>query len=125
MNDHLRFLSSLITRPKLTGAVSPSSRALARAMAVDCAKHKIRANSVSPGSIRTPLLEYSAAELARDGKSIDDMIATFGEEHPVGRVGTAEEVGELVAFLSSDAAAFITGADYLIDGGLHALLNVK
>ena len=39
-------------------------------MAVDCAKHKIRVNSVSPGSIRTPLLEYSAAELARDGKSL-------------------------------------------------------
>jgi NAD(P)-dependent dehydrogenase (short-subunit alcohol dehydrogenase family) len=102
-----------------------AQQALARAMAVDCARHKVRVNSVSPGSIRTPLLEYSAQELARDGKSIEDMIAAFGEEHPIGRVGTAEEVGDLVAFLSSDAAAFITGADYLIDGGLHALLNVK
>lgn len=102
-----------------------AQQALARAMAVDCAKHKIRVNSVSPGSIRTPLLEYSASELVRDGKSIDDMIEEFGKEHPVGRVGTAEEVGDLVAFLSSDEAAFITGADYLIDGGLHALLNVK
>jgi NAD(P)-dependent dehydrogenase (short-subunit alcohol dehydrogenase family) len=110
----------------LAYAVSKAAQqALARAMAVDCAKHGIRVNSVSPGSVRTPLLEFSAAELARDGKSIDDMIAEFGKEHPVGRVGTPEEIAELVAFLSSDAAQFITGADMLIDGGLHALLNVK
>ena len=110
----------------LAYAVSKAAQqALARSMAVDCAKDGIRVNSVSPGSVRTPLLEFSAAELARDGKSIDDMIAEFGKEHPVGRVGTPEEIGELVAFLSSDAAQFITGADLLIDGGLHALLNVK
>ncbi len=102
-----------------------AQQALTRAMAVDCARHKVRVNSVSPGSIRTPLLEFSASELARDGKSIDDMIAAFGASHPIGRVGTTADVAELVAFLSSDAAAFCTGADYLVDGGLHAVLDVR
>lgn len=101
-----------------------AQHALTRAMAVDCARHKIRVNSVSPGSIRTPLLEFSAAELAHGGKTIDDMIAEFGRNHPIGRVGTVEEVAELVAFLSSDAAAFCTGGDYPIDGGLGAVLGV-
>lgn len=98
--------------------------ALTRAMAVDCAKDKIRVNSISPGSIRTPLLEYGAAQLATGGKTIDDMIAEFGKSHPVGRVGTTEETGSLIAYLCSDAAAFITGADLRIDGGLTAQLGV-
>jgi NAD(P)-dependent dehydrogenase (short-subunit alcohol dehydrogenase family) len=44
--------------------------------------------------------------------------------HPVGRVGTAEEVAELIAFLASDRASFITGAEYKIDGGMMAALGV-
>lgn len=98
--------------------------ALTRAMAVDCASDGIRVNSVSPGSIRTPLLEYSASQLTRDGKSVEDMIAEFGHSHPVGRVGTTAETSALIAFLCSDAAAFITGADMLVDGGLTAQLGV-
>ena len=98
--------------------------ALTRAMAVDCAADGIRVNSVSPGSVRTPLLEYSATQLAVDGKTVEDMITQFGESHPVGRVGTTAEISALIAFLCSDAAAFITGADMLIDGGLKAQLGV-
>ena len=98
--------------------------ALTRAMAVDCATDKIRVNSISPGSVRTPLLEFSARELATDGKTEEDMIAEFGASHPVGRVGTTAEVSALVAFLCSDSAEFITGSDLLIDGGLMAQLGV-
>ncbi len=98
--------------------------AMTRAMAVDCAKHGVRVNSISPGSIRTPLLEYGAAQLAKDGQSMEDMIATFGAAHPVGRVGTVEEVAEMVAYLCSDAASFVTGADFRIDGGLTAHIGV-
>lgn len=98
--------------------------ALTRAMAVDCAEDAIRVNSVSPGSIRTPMLEFSASQLAKDGKSVEDMIAEFGHAHPVGRVGTTSETSALIAFLCSDAAAFITGADMLIDGALSAQLGV-
>ena len=98
--------------------------ALTRAMAVDCAKDGIRVNSISPGSVRTPLLEFSASELATDGKSIDDMIAEFGASHPVGRVGKPAETSAMIAYLCSDAAGFVTGGDMLIDGGLTAQLGV-
>ncbi len=96
--------------------------ALTRAMAVDCARDGIRVNSISPGSIRTPLLEDGAAQQAGPGRTLEDVIASFGAAHPVGRVGTPEEVAELVAFLVSDRAGFCTGADYRIDGGLTAQL---
>ncbi len=98
--------------------------AMTRAMAVDCATDQIRVNSISPGSIRTPLLEYGAGQLATGGKTIDDMIEEFGKSHPIGRVGTTAETGSLIAFLCSDAAAFITGTDLRIDGGLTAKLCV-
>jgi NAD(P)-dependent dehydrogenase (short-subunit alcohol dehydrogenase family) len=98
--------------------------AMTRAMAVDCAKHGIRVNSISPGSIRTPLLEYGATQLAGPGGRMEDMLATFGQAHPVGRIGTVEEVAELVAYLCSDLAAFTTGADFRIDGGLTAYIGV-
>jgi NAD(P)-dependent dehydrogenase (short-subunit alcohol dehydrogenase family) len=98
--------------------------AMTRAMAVDCATAGVRVNSVSPGSIRTPLLEYGAGRLAKDGQTVEDVIAGFGAAHPIGRVGTVAEVAALIAFLASDEAGFCTGADYLVDGGLSAALGV-
>ena len=98
--------------------------ALTRAMAVDCAGDGIRVNSVSPGSVRTPLLEFSARELATDGKSVDEMIAEFGASHPVGRVGMPADTSAMIAYLCSDAAGFVTGADMLVDGGLTSQLGV-
>ena len=99
--------------------------ALTRAMAVDCARHGVTVNSISPGSVRTPLLEYGAGQIAQaQGKTMDQVIADFGAGHPVGRIGEAEEVAELVAFLCSPRARFITGADIRIDGGLTAWIGV-
>ena len=115
-NNQNRVLAYATTK----GAV----HALTRAMAVDCAADAIRVNSISPGSIRTPLLEFSASQLATGGKSIDDMIAEFGASHPIGRVGTPAETSAVIAFLCSDAAAFVTGADLKVDGGLTAQLGV-
>jgi NAD(P)-dependent dehydrogenase (short-subunit alcohol dehydrogenase family) len=99
--------------------------AMTRAMAVDCARHGIRVNSVSPGSIRTPLLTDGARQIAAaEGIAESEVIARFGAGHPIGRIGEAEEVAELVAFLCSDRAGFITGQDYRIDGGLTAHIGV-
>lgn len=98
--------------------------AMVRAQAVDAAKDNIRVNSISPGSIRTPLLEYAAQQVVGEGNPIEEAIAEFGRAHPIGRVGTVEEVASLIGFLCSDAGAFCTGGDYLIDGGLGAQLGV-
>lgn len=97
--------------------------AMTRAMAVDCAKDNIRVNSLSPGAIRTPLLEFAAREAVGAGNSIEEEIRKTGAAHPIGRVGTIEETSELIAFLVSERAGFCTGSDYQIDGGLTAHLG--
>lgn len=98
--------------------------ALTRAMAVDCAKDNIRVNSVSPGAVRTPLLEVSARRFfGDDGRSIDEIMTSFGESHPIGRIGTPEEIAELIAFLCSDKASFCTASDFVADGGLKSLIG--
>ncbi|MCD9023519.1 SDR family NAD(P)-dependent oxidoreductase [Cohnella silvisoli] len=91
---------------------------LTRAMALDHAPEGIRVNSICPGSIDTPMLRW-AADLFKEGdQTQEDVIDSWGRMHPIGRVGTMEECGELIAFLCSDKAGFITGGDYKIDGGL-------
>ena len=100
-----------------------AQHALTRAMAVDCAKHNIRVNSVSPGSIRTPLLEFAAEQLVTPDKSKADLLLEFGASHPIGRIGEIAETNELIAFLASERSAFCTGGDYKVDGGLTAALG--
>jgi len=87
---------------------------MTRAMAVDLGSKGIRANSVSPGWIE---VERTKKELsAADRKHVESI-------HPVGRIGTPEEVAGVVSFLASDDAAFITGADLVVDGGRTAVLQ--
>jgi len=98
--------------------------ALTRAMAVDHAADGIRVNAVSPASVDTPMLRWAADLFKDDEESVDDVVETWGRMHPLGRVAHPEEVAEAVAFLVSDRAAFVTGADYRVDGGLLAALAV-
>jgi len=97
---------------------------LTRALALDHAPDNIRVNSISPGSINTPMLERSAGNFA-PGVPIAEVLQRWGQAHPLGRIGTPEEVAELAAFLVSDRAAFCTGGDYLVDGGLLAGIGVQ
>jgi len=83
---------------------------MTRTAAIEYAPHGIRVNSVGPGFIETPLLAAASPE----------TVAGVAGLHPLGRLGRAEEVAELVAFLASDRASNTTGAYYVTDGGYTA-----
>lgn len=93
---------------------------LTREMALDFAAQHIRVNAVLPGSINTPMLQFAASQEAEP--DITKVIQEWGKIYPLGRVGTPEEVAGLVVFLASSASNFITGAPFLVDGGLAAKL---
>lgn len=96
---------------------------LTRTIAVDYAAEHIRANVVLPASIDTPMLR-EAADLWKGGRTQEVVLQEWGKMHPLGRVGRAEEVAEMVGFLVSDRASFITGAEFKVDGGTMASLGI-
>jgi len=83
---------------------------MTKAVAIGYANKGIRINSVHPGYIQTPLL--STVDAA--------TMAGIAKLHPMGRLGTAEEVAKVVFFLLSDQAAFVTGSQSVVDGGYTA-----
>jgi NAD(P)-dependent dehydrogenase (short-subunit alcohol dehydrogenase family) len=86
----------------------------ARALAVDHAREGIRANSVAPGTIDSPMLHEFVATQADPKRT--RMV--FDEVQPRGRIGTIEEVANVVAFLASDQSSLISGANLPVDGGM-------
>ena len=97
--------------------------ALTRAMALDHAEENIRVNAVCPGSVDTPMLRW-AADLFKGEKTAEETVEGFGKMHPLGRVARPEEVAEVISFLASPRASFVTGGEYKVDGGLLAALGV-
>ncbi len=87
---------------------------LTRSAALENAKHNIRVNCVCPGAINTRAPELLGKDRA------DDFRRVQGAAHPLGRMGEAEEIANTVLFLASDEASFITGASFVVDGGLTA-----
>lgn len=83
---------------------------LTKTAAIEYAKNNIRVNSVGPGYIKTPLLD------GLDDKTLDYLVGL----HPIGRLGEPEEVAELILWLASDKASFVTGNYYAVDGGYLA-----
>jgi len=84
---------------------------LTKGTALDYADKNIRVNAIGPGYINTPLLTDTLDEAT---------IKALAGLHPIGRLGTADEVAELVLWLSSPQSSFVTGSYYTIDGGYTA-----
>lgn len=87
---------------------------LAKTMALDHAKDGIRTNTLSPGAIETRRLEFRWGDMATARRM-------SGPLHPIGRLGQPEEIALAALYLASDASAFMTGSDLLIDGGYTAI----
>jgi len=84
-------------------------------------QENIRCNSISPARVHTPFVD-GFLKNNYPGKE-EEMFDKLSKTQPIGRMGTTEEIAALTLYLCSDEASFITGCDYLIDGGFVKLNN--
>lgn len=91
---------------------------LTQNLALDYAEHNIRVVAICPGSVDTPMLRATAALTSPTDP--EGTLAGWGRKHPLGRIGRPEEIAEVVLFLASAKASFITGEYVCVDGGLMA-----
>ena len=101
------------------GAYGPSKGAvhqLTRQMAVEYASHGIRVNAICCGTVDTPIVHKSAVASGDP----DKYWAMLRENHPIGRIASAEEVAAFFTYMASDLASFFTGATLMMDGGFTA-----
>ncbi len=87
---------------------------LTRTAALEYARQNVRVNAVSPAGIQTDMLDGAF------GIGDSDPKRAFAESHPIGRLGSPEEIADAVLYLSAPGAAFVTGHDLLVDGGFAA-----
>ena len=92
--------------------------ALTQHLALELAAHKIRVNAISPAVVATPIYEGFIPPT-----EVDTVLAGFNSFHPIGRIGTTEDVSAVATFLLSDQAGWVTGAIWDVDGGVTAGRN--
>ncbi|MEZ5972132.1 MAG: glucose 1-dehydrogenase [Hyphomonadaceae bacterium] len=97
-------------------------RLMTKGAALESAPLKVRVNSVHPGIIDTPMMAEAATVLEKvTGQGANAIRDNFAERHPLKRMGRDIDVANAVAFLASDAAAFVTGSELVVDGGMTAI----
>ena len=92
--------------------------ALTQHMAMELADYNIRVNAVSPAVVKTPIYETFI-----DPDELDQALAGFDEFHPIGRIGTSDDVANSIDFLLSERSSWVTGAIWDVDGGVIAGRN--
>ncbi|HIT12235.1 MAG TPA: SDR family oxidoreductase UcpA [Candidatus Pelethosoma merdigallinarum] len=85
-----------------------------KGLAMEGVEHGINVNAILPGYIMTPMVEGIAKDT--DANNPDSVVKGIADGIPMGRLGTIEELGNLAAFLASDASSYITGSEFVIDG---------
>jgi NAD(P)-dependent dehydrogenase (short-subunit alcohol dehydrogenase family) len=85
--------------------------ALTQCLALELAPHGVRANSVLPGGVKTDMARQI------EGKTWEERLAAWAEQHPLGRGAEPEEVAAAVLYLASAEASFVTGSELVVDGG--------
>ena len=87
-------------------------------MSLDYAAENIRVLAVNPGAIDTKMLRTNAEQAEAN---TDELIASWGKGHPLGRIGTGQDIANVVVFLASERASFMTGSYVNVDGGFMAV----
>jgi NAD(P)-dependent dehydrogenase (short-subunit alcohol dehydrogenase family) len=95
-----------------------------RCAALELAEYGIRVNAISPGAIVTPIfLKALAIPTGREAEALDLLQEAFGSALPAGRAGDPADIAATAAFLASDDGSYVTGQDWVVDGGLTAGLS--
>jgi len=95
-----------------------------RCAALELAEHRIRVNAISPGAIVTPIfLKSLAVPEGRESEALDLLRQVFASALPAGRAGEPADIASAAAFLASDEGSYVTGQDWVVDGGLTAGLS--
>ena len=103
----------------LSNALRSGVIGLAKSLSFELAKDGIRVNNVLPGAIMTDRQrEMLALQSARSGKSVDEIVRLREAAIPLGRFGDPEDLGNMIAFLASERARYVTGVTVQVDGGL-------
>jgi NAD(P)-dependent dehydrogenase (short-subunit alcohol dehydrogenase family) len=114
------FVSSVQAYVALPGCVPYAAAkaglvAAARALAPEVGRDGIRVNAIAPGTIDTPMLQRDLGGMNRD--EADRFLAQVADANALGRIGTPQEVADVVVFLASDASRYVTGTTIVVDGG--------
>jgi len=121
---NLSSVAGLVGGPNILAynASKGAVRLMTKGAALDAAPFKVRVNSVHPGIIDTPMMAEAAKVIEKvTGQGSNSIRENFAERHPLKRMGRDTDVANAVAFLASDAAAFVTGSELVVDGGMTTI----